>query len=280
MIRSFIACKYEEARLAGLPLGASDMPRLAQRYFSNISGYEPAEFIRRLLDPECRKILVVGVGGGRDTHFLRLHGFEVISIDIVHQSDLPAFLVADMSGLPFRGATFDAVVVADALEHTFDDFGALSEFRRILRFGGQLVLNIPFGDDRGEHHVRVYTEATIRRLLEATGFRQTKKVYRGMFPLVEQRMPGARHVFHGLNVGCYIFLGRTYYRRLLNAATDSDWRHGARAGLRKLSRVHGAYIAAVTGPSARDFRELNMREYEDQSAKIGAGFLRRSGGLR
>jgi hypothetical protein len=143
---------------------------------------------------------------------------------------------------------------------------------------GTLVLNVPFGDDAGEHHVRVYTEATIRRLLEASGLKIVARVYRGALPLIEQRLPGARHLFHGMNVVSYALVRRTFYRSALRTMTEYDWRRGNRAGLRRLSRVHGAYIVAEKAVGLRDFRMVNREEYRSQIVKMAASHLRRGQG--
>lgn len=277
-MRAALSRRYEEARKAGLPAGAERFPALVQRYFSNVSGYEPAEFLRRLLPSDVGEVLVVGVGGGRDAYWLTRGGFRVTSIDIAVQPGIPRLVLADMATLPFRAASFDAVVVADALEHTFSDREALLEFHRVLRPDGVVLLNVPYGDDAGEHHVRVYTEATLRRLLESAGFRIDLQVYRGLMPLVEQNVPAFMALFHGANLVAHILLRRTFYRAALERMCDFDWRRGDRPGLRRLSRVHGAYIRAVPVVQRRDFREVNRQRYEGQILQIAASHLRRSAG--
>ncbi len=277
-MRSTLSRRYEEARRAGLPAGAECFPALVRRYFGNVSGYEPAEFLRRLLPSTVGEVLVVGVGGGRDAYWLARAGFRVTSIDIAPQPDIPLLVLADMVALPFRAASFDAVVVADALEHTFSDREAVLEFHRVLRPEGVLLLNVPYGDDAGEHHVRVYTEATLRRLLESAGFRIDRQVYRGLMPLLEQNVPGFMALFHGANLVSHVLLRRTFYRAALERMCQFDWRRGDRPGLRRLSRVHGAYIRAIPVAQRRDFREVNRQQYEGQVLQIAASHLRRSAG--
>lgn len=84
---------------------------------------------------------------------------------------------------------FDAIVIADVLEHLHDQKRVLSEVRRSIRPDGYLFISVPnianltirlgllFGffvyRERGildETHVRFYTLATIRRALENAGF--------------------------------------------------------------------------------------------------------------
>jgi len=276
-VKRWLFEQYEAARRAGLPAGAHNFPDLVQRYFNNVSAYEPAEFIRLMVGDDPKDVLVVGVGGGRDHYWLAAHGHRVTSIDLAFQRDIPTLVQADMAKLPFNERIFDSVVVADALEHTFQDREALLEFRRVLRRPGRLIVNIPFGDDAGEHHVRVYTEPTFRRLLESAGFLIEQRVYRGLTPLLEQGVPGLRLVFHAANTAAYVVGRKTFYRAVLTATTRFDWRRGQRAGVRRLSRVHGAYVAALAVDQIRDFGEVNRSGYSDQAGTMAAAFIRRQG---
>ena len=51
-----------------------------------------------------------------------------------------AAVVADAGRLPFRGDTFDAVLLTDALHHLPDRSAALAEAHRVCRAGGVLVV--------------------------------------------------------------------------------------------------------------------------------------------
>ena len=79
--------------------------------------------------------------------------------------------------LPFRDGSFDAVVGQHLIEHLPDVAGALSEWKRVLRPAGVLVLVTPnaahpdatlFEDPT---HVHVFTPADLRSSLERAGFR-------------------------------------------------------------------------------------------------------------
>lgn len=50
------------------------------------------------------------------------------------------------SGLPFGDSEFDAVNLADVLEHLLDPLSALVEIRRVLKPGGTLVVSTPLKD--------------------------------------------------------------------------------------------------------------------------------------
>lgn len=56
----------------------------------------------------------------------------------------------DMMHMPFRGDSFDLIVVCDTLEHVADDGRALDECRRVLAPGGAAILTVPQSDDRLE----------------------------------------------------------------------------------------------------------------------------------
>lgn len=279
-MRAWLLQRYEQVRRAGLPPGVETFPPVPQRYFSNISGFEPAEFVRRLIGPTENSVLVAGVGAGRDTHWLRLHGHRVTSIDLAHQTGIPDLAIADIAALPFPAASFDAVVLADVLEHTFDDRQALLEFHRVLRPDGALVANVPFGDDIGEEHVRVYSERTLHRLLRSAGFTVERTVYRGLMPLVEQGLPGFRTAFHALNLAAAVLVRRPLYLPMLTRMLEFDWRRGGHAGMHRFSRVHGAYVRALRSNSLLDYRELNRASYTDQAGAIGRSFTERSANHR
>src|SRR5439155_5806636 len=52
----------------------------------------------------------------------------------------------DITRLPFKDGSFDALVACDVLEHVVDDHAALAELRRVLRPAGVAVLTVPQQD--------------------------------------------------------------------------------------------------------------------------------------
>jgi len=99
---------------------------------------------------------------------------------------LGAAVNGDARQLPFPDATFDRIIAAEVLEHVTDDTGALDELARVLRPGGVLAATVPswlpeticwrLSDeyhapavDGG--HVRIYTEAEVRRKMQGAGLR-------------------------------------------------------------------------------------------------------------
>jgi len=73
--------------------------------------------------------------------------------------------------------TYDLILMLDVLEHLADDLGALKALRGSLRPEGRIVLTVPAlswlwsGHDVANEHHRRYSRRTLRRALEASGFR-------------------------------------------------------------------------------------------------------------
>jgi ubiquinone/menaquinone biosynthesis C-methylase UbiE len=95
--------------------------------------------------------------------------------------DVPLVTSGDAVALPFRNASFDAVLSSGVLEHVDDERGSLHEIRRVLVPGGRLLIFqlpqqwsynelIVRSFKLGYAHERRYTAAGIAALLEAAGF--------------------------------------------------------------------------------------------------------------
>jgi len=246
-----------------LPPGLEEIPEPVARHFANLSGYEVAVFLRRLVPPGG-KALVIGVGVGRDYYYLGLQN-EVVASDIVEQETVPGVVISDFSdSLPFEDGSFDAVVVSDVLEHVFDDRAALVNCRRVLAPNGVLVLNVPYGDDIGDHHVRVYTRATLHRLLASTGFTVVREVERGPMAHLDRYLPW-RLAFHGFHLARFWLTGDPGYRRTLERLAAIDWWFGSRKiAPTKFSKRHGAYVQAAKSDEI-DYAEINRELYRHQA---------------
>jgi len=86
--------------------------------------------------------------------------------------------------LPFAAGAFDCVILSEVLEHLRRDEEALREVTRVLRAGGVLALSVPRAGPEAVcwalspayrntpgGHVRIYLRSSVRRLLEANGYR-------------------------------------------------------------------------------------------------------------
>ena len=116
---------------------------------------------RKLLVEICNgmRILDIGGGTGRTGNALLQSGYEVIVLDKneaimkfgqERYSHLP-FIQGDAYSLPFKGESFDEVILEEIIEHFEDQGKAIEEILRVLRPGGQVILSTP-----NKHLFRVY----------------------------------------------------------------------------------------------------------------------------
>ena len=145
--------------------------------------------------PETFQVLDAGCGDGEFVAFLRELGFRVAGIELsaaaVEQAgrrwpDADIRVGSLEERLPFADESFDAIWCTEVLEHLFDVHGTLSEFNRILKKEGALLLTTPYhgliknlaivlwGFDRHFNpdlsHLRFFTRTTLERCLRRAGF--------------------------------------------------------------------------------------------------------------
>ena len=101
--------------------------------------------------------------------------------------------VADVNALPFAERSFDVIVSADVLCHRgVEEHSALAGFRRCLRPGGVLVLNLPAyrwlysAHDVAVDNARRYDRKELLALLREAGFARPEARYWNafLFPLM------------------------------------------------------------------------------------------------
>lgn len=157
----------------------------------------------RLLDAGC------GTGGllrhlARERCDLDLHGLEYDGEAAAIAAGKSGVRIASgsVNSMPFPDASFDVIVSTDVLCHAgVDESCALAEFRRCLKPGGLLLLNLPAyqwmqsAHDRHVHNVRRYTATMARQRVAAAGFAPVQSGYWNslLFPLMLlHRMLAAR----------------------------------------------------------------------------------------
>ncbi len=117
------------------------------------------------------KILDVAAGTGSSTVPLVEAGAQATACDFsegmvrVGRERYPHidFVLADATSLPFDDETFDAVTISFGLRNIVDHRAALSEFRRVCRPGGRLVI-CEFSHPTNPAFRTVYLEYLMRAL--------------------------------------------------------------------------------------------------------------------
>ncbi|PWT74110.1 MAG: hypothetical protein C5B60_07190 [Chloroflexi bacterium] len=141
------------------------------------------------------KVLDAGCGNGEFTRFIGQCGYEATGIDIAEpavqaaNASLPGgrfFKCSLEETLPFHDAEFDAIWNTEVLEHLFDVHATLSEFNRVLREHGILILTVPFHGlvknlfvaivnferhfNPYSSHIRFFTKQSLNHSLNQAGF--------------------------------------------------------------------------------------------------------------
>lgn len=138
------------------------------------SGDDLDQFVEWCEPSEETKILDVATGGGHVARRLREHGATVVTLD--PSPGMRPDVIASAEDLPFDDASFDVVVTRIAPHHFTDVRRAVAEFARVAnRF---VVIEDTLYSSEGHEeaekvrdptHVRSYTEAEWRDMLEAVG---------------------------------------------------------------------------------------------------------------
>ena len=149
-------------------------------------------------------VLDMGAGAGRHAFETYRRGARIVALDYslaelkdvasmfsaMHEAreappgGMAVSLNGDARTLPFPDATFDRIITSEVLEHVGEDVAALDELARVLKPGGTLAVTVPtwfpekvcWAITEEYHapfveggHVRIYTEAGLRRKVSAAG---------------------------------------------------------------------------------------------------------------
>jgi ubiquinone/menaquinone biosynthesis C-methylase UbiE len=142
-----------------------------------------------------KSILDVGSGAGQLAgHLLEYADSDarIVCTDLSHpmlcrarrrlNSDRPAYIVADLSALPFADASFDGATCGYVLEHLPDPAAGLSELARVLCSGARMLLLTTEDTFSGAWTSRLwccqtYNRQDLRRLCESLGLRWKKELW-------------------------------------------------------------------------------------------------------
>ena len=255
--------RYERLVRASCSEQQFTVPSPVQRYFNNAYAFEYVAAIRRLAG-NAQRILIIGDAGGRDYFSFKLTGRRPVVMDVAKQSLVPDLVIADANAaLPFAAGTFDAVVMAEVLEHLPDDFGALRRIRNVLTDDGALVLTVPYFHDEEPTHVRIHSPASIERLLRAAGWRVAEYVEKGGgLCSVAGCFPFAMAI-HAANLTAFALTGRTFYQPMNRKLAAFDfWLGRKRHSWHRWSRYYGAFIKC-TKAAPVDYVQMNVRSFQN-----------------
>lgn len=148
-------------------------------------------------------ILDIPCGSGAFLRRLLDGGYTTCGADIIPHEAVPPdakFIAADMNDpLPYKGASFDAVVSIEGIEHIRRPFDFIGECARILKPGGLLILTTPNisslrsrwrwfltgfhnkgkypldeTNPRPRHHINLLSYPQLRYILHTAGLRITR----------------------------------------------------------------------------------------------------------
>jgi len=138
-------------------------------------------------------VLEAGCGTGHLSESLeQRYGWRMTALDLdragleyARGHGLARLLQGDVTALPFSGAVFDAMVSMDVLVHLprGEEACALSEFARVLKPGGVLVLRVAAFDALRSRHSEFvrerqrFTRAGLLSGLELAGFEVRRATY-------------------------------------------------------------------------------------------------------
>lgn len=108
------------------------------------------QIVARLDDPVGKLSLDIGADNGVISYLLRQRGGRWHSADLDERTvrsirELVSTDVHQIDGgpTPFEDAAFDQIVIVDFLEHIPDDHRFARELARIIKPGGQVIINVP-----------------------------------------------------------------------------------------------------------------------------------------
>lgn len=137
---------------------------------------------KHLGDRKDLEVLDVGCGTGYNLTLLEKYGrargvdMSEEALRFCRERGVTDVTLHEAEVLPFPDQTFDLLTAFDVIEHIEDDRQALSEFRRLLKPEGWMLIYTPalpwlYNDhDRKVHHKRRYVRDELKEKIEAADF--------------------------------------------------------------------------------------------------------------
>ena len=196
---------WREAVWRAVPAGARP-ERFAQRRAFLLAHVRPGE-----------RVLDLGAGDGAFAAELRAAGCEVVAVEVAQEAirrararvpGLDVRAAEEGAELPLGEDAVDVVWAGEVLEHVADVVGLLAEVRRVLRWGGRLLVTTPYHgrvalaalalrggidahfDPRADH-LRFFTAGTLRAVLGDAGFARVEVHAVGGVPLLRRALHAA-----------------------------------------------------------------------------------------
>jgi SAM-dependent methyltransferase len=117
-----------------------------ERQFEKRTDYFYEQRFARLFAGQPGKaILCLGARDGVEVRALRRHGLLAIGIDIAYPENTPYVHYGDFHHVPYPDGCFD-FVYTNCFDHMLQPEQVLAEARRVLKPGGQLLLDLPPGE--------------------------------------------------------------------------------------------------------------------------------------
>ncbi|MFM1801742.1 MAG: hypothetical protein RJA81_1094 [Planctomycetota bacterium] len=137
--------------------------------------------LKRHLKVSDPVILDVGCGTGATARLLKDHGnvigldFSQLALSACEKRGIDHLLQGSAMAIPLADNSVDVIVATDILEHLDEDEKALSEFRRILKPGGIVIISVPAyqflwsAHDEALMHKRRYTSKLLASRIKNAG---------------------------------------------------------------------------------------------------------------
>ncbi|HEY9632662.1 MAG TPA: class I SAM-dependent methyltransferase [Coleofasciculaceae cyanobacterium] len=172
---------------------------------------------RRLSSQQKLRVLDLGCGNGSLSHLIAQQGYEVVGVEDCEQGVAIArqsfpdchFIQGSIYELPYSelANSFDIVISAEVIEHLLYPRELLKAAKKCLKPNGRLILTTPYhgylknlaiglSGKMDQHfnplwdggHIKFFSVATLRKLLETENYTDIRFNYSGRLPFLWKSM--------------------------------------------------------------------------------------------